>query len=235
MGEQGVATLEAIASLIRAVGSPAIAIFVLVFFGAPIRSFLGDLGELTVSLAGGSVVVKRRQLEAAAFMGAALAQQAGGGGEPNAATVASIANAASNVVSRIGDARRIPRLSDARVLWVDDRPANNVYERQALEALGVRFVLSECTEDALQKLRTSAFDLVITDMGRPPDARAGYTLLNAARNQGNRTPFIIYASSRLPEHREESRQHGAIDCTNSPQELFEMVIEAIQSRADARR
>jgi hypothetical protein len=56
------------------------------------------------------------------------------------------------------------------------RPDNNRYERQGLEALGVRFALSTSTDDALNQLRYQTFDLIISDKGRPPDPQAGYTL-----------------------------------------------------------
>jgi DNA-binding NarL/FixJ family response regulator len=64
-------------------------------------------------------------------------------------------------------------------------------------------------------------------MGRPPDARAGYTLLDKLRSAGNKTPFVIYASSRAPEHVREALKHGAIGCTNSPQELVGIVTGAL--------
>lgn len=56
---------------------------------------------------------------------------------------------------------------------MDDNPANNNYERQALEALGIRFTISTSTEDALEKIKVQNFDAVISDMGRPPDTQAG--------------------------------------------------------------
>jgi CheY-like chemotaxis protein len=114
------------------------------------------------------------------------------------------------------------------VLWVDDNPDNNIYERQSLEALGVRFVLSTSTDDALNKVKNQRFDAIISDMGRPPDRTAGYTLLDALRSSGDRTPFIIYAGSRSPEHQAESRRRGAAGCTNRATELFEMVLSALQ-------
>jgi DNA-binding NtrC family response regulator len=83
------------------------------------------------------------------------------------------------------------------------------------------------TEDALDKNQHRSFDAIISDMGRPPDSRAGYTLLDALRNRGDQTPFIIYAGSRAPEHMAEARRHGALGCTNRPQERIEMVLEAI--------
>ncbi len=116
---------------------------------------------------------------------------------------------------------------------MDDRPNNNRFERQALEALGVDIELSTSTEDALGKLRRRSYDLIISDMGRPPDDRAGYTLLDQLRGSGNYTPYVIYASSRSPEHVKESREHGAIGCTNLPQELIAMVTTALTTTGEA--
>jgi CheY-like chemotaxis protein len=127
----------------------------------------------------------------------------------------------------------IRRAGRATVLWVDDRPSNNVHERQALEALGVTFVLATSTDEGLEKLKGQSFDAIISDMGRPPDAQAGYTLLDKLRAGGSQTPFIIYASSRAPEHRAEARRRGAVDCTNRPDELFEMVLSVLGQGGEA--
>jgi CheY-like chemotaxis protein len=96
-----------------------------------------------------------------------------------------------------------------------------------LEALGVNFVLALSTDEALEKIERQHFDAIISDMGRPPDPRAGYTLLDRIRSMGNKTPFIIYAGSRSPEHRTEAKRRGALDCTNRPDELFGLVLSAI--------
>jgi len=100
-----------------------------------------------------------------------------------------------------------------------------------LEAVGVTFVLATSTEEALEKVKQQSFEAIISDMGRPPDSQAGYTLLDKLRDSGNRTPFIIYAGSRAPEHRAEARRRGAIGCTNRPDELFEMVLSALGRKA----
>jgi len=117
---------------------------------------------------------------------------------------------------------------------VDDRPDNNLYERRALEALGIRFALSTSTDDAVTQLRYQRFDLIISDMGRPPDPQAGYTLLDKLRSEGDRTPFVIYAGSRSPEHVRESLRRGAQGCTNSPQELI-MIVTRILGSAHSNR
>ena len=115
------------------------------------------------------------------------------------------------------------------MLWVDDRPMNNTYERQALEALGIQFTISKSTEDALERLKRKHYDLIISDMGRPPDERAGYTLLDKMKELQITTPFIIYAGSKRPEHVAEARNRGAYGTTNDPQELFEFVIDALKN------
>ena len=38
------------------------------------------------------------------------------------------------------------------ILWVDDRPENNTFERQAFEAMGIRFTLALSTDDAFERL-----------------------------------------------------------------------------------
>jgi CheY-like chemotaxis protein len=114
-----------------------------------------------------------------------------------------------------------------RVLWVDDRPSNNTFERQALEAVGVRFVLAETTKDALDILANQSFGAIISDMGRREGPREGYVLLNTARARGDATPFFFFARSNAPEHKRETSEHGGQGCTNDGQELFEMVTRVI--------
>jgi CheY-like chemotaxis protein len=121
----------------------------------------------------------------------------------------------------------IRRGSQSQVLWVDDRPANNARERESLETLGVTFELAVSTEEALEKMASRRFDAIISDMGRPPDNRAGYTLLEKLRNRQDSTPFIIYAGSNAAEHKEEAKRRGAQGSTGSPSELFDLVTSLL--------
>lgn len=114
-----------------------------------------------------------------------------------------------------------------RILWVDDRPENNVYERQAFEAQGIEFSLALSTNEALEILKTNKFSLVISDMGRKEGPQEGYALLERIRAIGDNTPFMIYAASNLPEHKKMARERGAIGSTNKAEELFQTVMSAI--------
>ncbi len=113
------------------------------------------------------------------------------------------------------------------ILWVDDRPENNAYERQAFEAMGFRFTLALSTDEALERVAQTEFAAIISDMGRRESPREGYVLLDKLRNEGNNTPLYFYASSNAPKHKQETEEHRGQGCTNNPQELFEMVIKGI--------
>ena len=112
---------------------------------------------------------------------------------------------------------------------MDDRPDNNIIERRSMAAYNLDFVLSESTEEALAQTRTGHYDAIISDMGRPPDARAGYTLLEALRGNGDQTPYFIYAGSRKPEHIREALKRGAQGTTNVGDGLLRMVLKVVDS------
>jgi CheY-like chemotaxis protein len=116
------------------------------------------------------------------------------------------------------------------ILWVDDRPENNAYERQAFEAIGLRFTLALSTDEALERLSQTKYAAIISDMGRCEGPREGYVLLDRLRKEGNSIPLFFYASSNAPEHKRETREHGGQGCTNNAQELFEMVTRVVIQR-----
>jgi CheY-like chemotaxis protein len=107
---------------------------------------------------------------------------------------------------------------------VDDEPTSITLEMQGFETLGAKVTRRLDTNSALTALATEPFDLVISDMGRPPDDRAGYTLLQQLRKQGLKTPFLIYSGSKRPEHVREAFERGAQGATNDPEELLDMAL-----------
>ena len=122
--------------------------------------------------------------------------------------------------------------SQPQVLWVDDRPFNNRREIQLLEARGIAVTTRTSTEAALETLSAdpNRFKLVISDMGRGLDRKAGYRLLEAMRDRGLNTPFVIYAGSGDPEHDLEAKRRGGLGSTNDPGRLFELVEMALKEK-----
>lgn len=113
------------------------------------------------------------------------------------------------------------------ILWVDDRPENNTYERQAFEAMGLRFTLALSTDEALEKLAQNQYAAIISDMERREGPREGYSLLDRLREGGDRTPLFFYVASNAPEHKRETLEHRGQGCTNNAQELFGMITRAV--------
>ena len=119
------------------------------------------------------------------------------------------------------------------ILWVDDRPENNRYERRAFEAMGYTFTLALSTAEALDLLAGERFGAVISDMGRKEGPGAGYALLEAMRASGDETPFFIYAGSNAPQHRREAGERGAQGSTNRAAELFSMITKQLGRSAQS--
>ncbi len=115
-------------------------------------------------------------------------------------------------------------LTGKSVLWVDDNPANNELAMRALKKLRLDIVQETSTEAGLAAMRQRHFDLVVSDMGRNSNMRAGYDLLKAIRAQGNQVPFLIFAGSDSIEFRREAAQRGAQLSTNDMLELIDNVI-----------
>jgi len=111
------------------------------------------------------------------------------------------------------------------VLWVDDNPANNELVVRTLKKLRLNVEQATSTEEALAEMQHRRFDLVISDMGRGRDMRAGYGLLKAIRGRGSRVPFLIFSSSDKPEFRKEAAILGAQLSTNDMLELIAHVIK----------
>ena len=135
-----------------------------------------------------------------------------------------ISSAAESMVGAMRQASGRGRDDQKRhVLWVDDRPNNNIYERAALQALRFEFTLALSTDEALEKLKGRSYSAVISDMGRVEGPREGYVLLDAVRRVDQKTPFFIYTGSNAPKHKQEAAKRGAQGSTNNPGELIELI------------
>jgi CheY-like chemotaxis protein len=218
---------QLIASFLQILIWPLVVLIILLYLHTPLKKFLEDLIEINFKAGPIETTAKRKQIiEAATSLGAASEHWQDDKQILDGEKMSQIAK----VVDQLLTPKTAHQLEGASVLWVDDRPINTTYERQALEALGIQFTISKSTEDALERLKRKNYDLIISDMARPPDQQAGYTLLEKVKEMHILTPFIIYAGSKRPEHIAEARKRGAFGTTNEPQELFEFVVNAFRDR-----
>jgi CheY-like chemotaxis protein len=123
----------------------------------------------------------------------------------------------------------IPRRA-ARVLWIDDRPANNEYERKWLRGYGLVFDNVVSTDEALEQLANDTYDLVITDLGRrgssDRSSTAGAAFLeNPIVRSG--PPVIVYADRKAEAQAQALRDRGAREMTADRERLFEIVLDLL--------
>lgn len=200
---------------------PVVLLLLAVRFHEPITEFLKNISQLNVKALGVEASVTRQREQAVAALGAAVAKHGSEGGGSGDFTA--IADALPSLTAQ-------QRLQHSRVLWVDDNPDNNRFERQALEALGVWVEISTSTADAMTRTQEASYDLIISDMTREPDPQAGYTLLGKLRERSDQTPFVIYAGSSSPELTATARARGAVDYLNEPAALVGLVTMMLGTR-----
>jgi CheY-like chemotaxis protein len=227
--------VEALSGLIKALIWPITLLCALTLFDVPIKELLSRLTKLTAKLGGNEVTLETTKAiaEATYNLGAAKATStaANQAATDDAEVTVNPLTSMSLLDSSQSGYAYLTRLGEGKVLWVDDRPANNRYLARAFEALGIRVVNALSTDEAIKALSLGKFDVIISDMGRPPDATAGYTLLREIQKLGIFAPTIIYAGSNSEEHRRMAKAAGAIESTNDPQRVFDLVTRIISEKA----
>ena len=116
-----------------------------------------------------------------------------------------------------------------KILWVDNRPENNLFERRAFESMGLEITLALSTNEALPALSARKFAAIISDISRKEGPREGYVLLEELRKIDKTTPYFIYTGKRASQHRRDAALLGAQGTTNVAQELVDMVTRALRT------
>jgi CheY-like chemotaxis protein len=168
-----------------------------------------------------------------------LAAEIGEATERITATNPQVRPGASSVAALAADPRlgrgvdshlRRESLGTQNLLWVDDRPENNSWERRALQSYGMHFALARNTDEAKQLLsEPRAFAAIISDMGRPGDQSAGFTLLKWVRENPLRDqPYFIYTSAHGARRQPAAGDPAPQGMTCDPDTLVKMVVAALR-------
>ncbi|SRR6266487_4587890 len=228
--------LEVMVAMLQVLIWPVLALFALFFLGTTLKNYLNDLRKdrnvSEVSAEAGTSGVKftiKRQVEAATMLIRANELGKSATSPDNKQTLpVDKTQKIIDLVTNVATPQAVQKVAGAKVLWVDDKPSNNIYPRKALEAFGIQFTLSTSTHDALEKVGVDTYAVIISDFKRLPDEKAGFTLLEALRKQHITTPFIIFAGTDRSYLKAETIRRGGDGVALSYQELFQLVIDAIQ-------
>ncbi|RQW78110.1 MAG: response regulator [Methanothrix sp.] len=222
--EQASKFLIAMSPIIQALAWPLLVLYLVIHFNEDIKEFLKNITYITFKIGPPGVeVCAKKSIESAVLTGAATIIKSPSESIFGEKEVSRIANTIIETATTKG-------ITEVSILWVDDSPENNNFERRALEALGMKFKISTNTEDAINKIESNNYDLIITDMKRLNDDLAGYTLLEKKIKLGDNTPLIIYTGYSTPKQIEEAKFKGAFGCTYDPQELFQLVLKIVKNK-----
>ncbi|MCP4087104.1 MAG: response regulator [Actinomycetia bacterium] len=225
-----VQVVEAIAKLLGALAWPSAFVIVALWFAPQVREILGREKVSLTGPAGVGLIAERLpadQRQKVADDLAVAERKPGSTGEST--------DVVRRTVEAAAEDPRFGRMAGAQVLWVDDHPENNESEQRALERVGIRVDHAFTTNQALSILGHTAYDLIISDLGRSvpgseEDEDAGLTLIKSMKDRDFRTPVIIYAGPRALARRDELLEAGASEVTNGPTALFTLVSDALLAR-----
>jgi CheY-like chemotaxis protein len=226
--------IESIAHLIGVLAWPVVAILLARRFGQPIREFLANLGEGSFKVLGVEASGKRRAEAAAAIATATVAQLEAKSAEdhnapPSRQEISSLISRSLEEANNIITSTAIREARGRTILWVDDQPEKNLYETNALKALGFDVWSASSTEEALQLFRHAKYaDIIISDMRRPEGDQAGYDLLDHLSKENIYKPFIIYSGYSTPDQKAEAKRRGAFGSTSDAGRLIALVLEALK-------
>jgi signal transduction histidine kinase len=124
------------------------------------------------------------------------------------------------------DREREPAVSShRRVLLVDDHHDTCLSMKRMLERRGYQITIAHSAEQAVEKVRTQEFDLLISDIGLPD--RSGYELMREVR-VNKRLPGIALSGFGSEEDVNQAREAGFAEHLTKPIN-FERLEKTIQS------
>jgi CheY-like chemotaxis protein len=129
----------------------------------------------------------------------------------------------SQVLRRVRFAAEV--LKGAQVLWVDDHPNNVLDLRQILRTFGVFVDLARSTEEAIELLSETHYDLIISDMVRNGIQDEGLRFLERLKRENLYRPLIFYT---LYSPDIWARAQEAFAIIIRPDQLLHSIIDVLE-------
>jgi CheY-like chemotaxis protein/AcrR family transcriptional regulator len=122
-------------------------------------------------------------------------------------------------------------LRGAKILWIDDNPASVESTAATFRHLGAKVVVVTDTSAALDVLRAEAggrgFQVVVSDIARGADPQAGTDAIPLLRDMAPDVPIVFGIGNYDPDR---GVPPGAFGITDSLDELFHLVLDALEGR-----
>jgi CheY-like chemotaxis protein len=118
-----------------------------------------------------------------------------------------------------------PVIEGARILWVDDIPANNRNECRVLHALGAAVEQVRSTKEVLDRFARQPYDLLLSDIDRDGVPDAGLQMLG---HLPRGSPPVVFYTGWVDESRGVPR--GAFGIADRPESLLHLVLDALERK-----
>ncbi len=124
-----------------------------------------------------------------------------------------------------GDDLPLPPLDGIRILVVDDEPDARDLLKRLLEAQDARVEVYDCAHSALEALKHTKPDVIVSDIGMPQvDGYQFMRSLRASEAQGARTPALALTAFARAEDRKRSLLAGYQAHIAKPFDVGELVL-----------
>ncbi len=118
-----------------------------------------------------------------------------------------------------------------KVLWIDNRPSNNISESRILEEIGLKVTFVPSSEEALNFIQANNFDLIISDITRNDVELEGISFLKTlVEYHHNNIPTIFYTSFDKSDKKNGVPPY-AFAITSKPIELIHYCLDIMERNA----
>ena len=157
--DQWIKLLNTFISLIQVLSWPLVALLILAYLRAPLKKLIDNVIEINLKAGPIETTAKRQTIEAAVSLGAATVAAELYDRTPSDKTLgfnkfadAATAHEVASLINHVVTPQAFQNLEGIKILWVDDTPSSNVYEREALSALGIQFTTKHLDSRCFRKI-----------------------------------------------------------------------------------
>lgn len=115
-----------------------------------------------------------------------------------------------------------------KVLIVDDEAEIRDVIKDLLESLGLDIEVAEDGQEAIDKIKLSTFDMIISDQKMPH--KTGLEILIWMRSQKILTPFLLQTAYSQKDLQNEANQHQVLSILSKPwdpKELVQLICDTL--------
>lgn len=114
-----------------------------------------------------------------------------------------------------------PRLDHLRVLLAEDNPDNQEMIKRFVSEQGAAVEVANNGNEALVKVRTSQFDVILMDVQMPE--LDGYEVTKTLRREGNKIPIIAITAHAMNDERDRCLEAGCDEFLTKPLDVLKLI------------